>query len=97
MYKLTLTASERRAIDWVGNRYSNGYDLYRLLWIKSEQFPNDADWDLEGEITFSIPENVAWEIARNAKNEDGHKGEYNFPCFSAELTRKMRNFCERFV
>jgi hypothetical protein len=70
MYSLTLTADERAAIDWVGYRYSNGDELYNLLWGASKQSPDDADWDDPRDITFSIPESVAWAIAENADNED---------------------------
>src|SRR5262245_37234458 len=31
MYTLSLTADERKAIDWIGNRYAHGYELRRVL------------------------------------------------------------------
>ena len=31
MYSLILTADERKAIDWIGKRYSHGHDLLKLL------------------------------------------------------------------
>ncbi len=71
MYTLTLTIHERKAIDHVGYRYSNGNDLYKLLWVGSKQTPDDADWDDARDITFIIPENVAQQIKENADNEDG--------------------------
>lgn len=92
MYTLTLTHEERKAIDWIGNRYSNGDDLYRMIWGRSEQSPNDVDWDSPCDITFKIPENIAWNIRDNAKSEDGY-----WPCFAKELADKMQTFIDNIV
>lgn len=87
-YKLTLTLGERRAIDWVGYRYSHGDKLYSLLWADSTQTPDDADWDDARDITFSIPEHVAWEI-----REIGEECDYLWDCFADELSCKLTDFC----
>lgn len=88
-YKLTLTLPERQAISWVGNRYSCGNELYRLLWAESANDRPDADWDDHGPITFDVPESVAWQIKENADGEDGF-----WPCFAHELAHKMQAFCD---
>lgn len=62
MYRLTLTREERKAIDWVGYRYRHGDELYRLLWPLNHT-PSEADWDADCEITFVVPEAIAWLIA----------------------------------
>jgi len=98
MYELTLTRQERDAIDWVGYRYSNGDDLYTLLCkcdYKSEHKTSSA-WDSKSDITFLVPEYIAWEIAENAEKEDGDYV-YNFPCFAHALANKLRLFCENLV
>lgn len=87
MYQLILTLAERQAIDWVGNRYAHGHDLYRLLWVESNPAP-DVDWDSDCEITFAIPEHVAWQIA-----EMGAECNYLWDCFSEELSAKLTDFC----
>ena len=88
MYRLTLTASERKAIDWVGYRYSNGTDLYKLLcgcaW--------SCDWDDSGDMLIDVPENIAWQISDNAASEDGY-----WPCFADELADKMQAFIDNIV
>lgn len=98
MYKLTLTHSERKAIDWVGNRYLNGDDLYRLLW-ESEctthvdgMDDDELEWSGSYSITFLIPESIAWGIQANAQLEDGY-----WPCFSDELAEKMQRFVDSIV
>ena len=95
MYKLTLTREERNAIDWVGYRYSNGDDLKELICkctnYKSDHYTDNA-WVEAENITFYIPEHIAWQIADNAREEDGD-GEYTFPCFASELAEKMIAFC----
>jgi hypothetical protein len=95
MYELTLTLSERKAIDWVGNRYSNGADLFSALQDCSSSSAHGEDedaWDTDGDITFHVPEHVAWKITENAANEDGY-----WPCFSPELAEKMQRFVDAIV
>ena len=75
MYTLTLSRSERRNIDWLSSRYSNG--LCEVDW------DSDCDWDSDGDIVFSIPEHVLWRIAELHDNEGG------WPCFAASLCEKM--------
>lgn len=78
MYQLTLTAEERRAFDWVGGRYESG-DVYKLLLDCTE-----LEWDSNENITFNIPEHVAWAI------EDVH--DPMWPCFADELKEKLNSF-----
>lgn len=99
MYTLTLTHDERRAIDWIGNCYSNGNDLYKLLWVESilDQRAEEIDWASKCEMTFVIPEYVAWQI-RDIGIENAHtEGQYCWPCFSPELCRKLNDFCDKIV
>jgi hypothetical protein len=92
MYHLTLTAGERKAIDWIGNRYDHGHDLFKLLWVESYAAPNSADWDYAGDITFSIPEFVAWDI-----RDMGERNNYLWDCFAPELVNKLNAFCDKIV
>ena len=97
-YELTLSRDERKAIEWIGYRYSNGDDLFDLLCkcdYISEHKTSNA-WDSESDITFLIPEYIAWEIAENAEKEDGDFV-YNFPCFAYNFAHKLRLFCENLV
>lgn len=89
MYKLTLSKSERFAFDFVGYRYCNGDDISQLL---SGCLPEDQSWDDDRELTFSIPENVAWSIQELSSREDDL-----FPLFSSPLTRKMMNFLDQII
>ena len=70
MYLLTLTADERRAFDWVGYRYNSGKVADLLL----DCIPEDREWGDNTDITFTIPEHVAWQINELAEEEDyrGH-------------------------
>ncbi len=90
MYTLTLTADERRAINWVGYRYSHGDDLHKLL-NKCRQRP-DVDWDERCDITFEIPEHIAWEIGQM-----GDEGNYQWDCFAENLADKLTEFCMKLV
>lgn len=83
MYTLTLTHEERKAIDWVGHRYSNGDDFYHLLILECDY---DNDWDFDGDVEFRIPEHIAWEICK-----------LEWPCFSKDFVEKLVSFCERMV
>lgn len=90
-YQLTLTQSERSAFDWVGNRYCGG-DVSRLLLTRCQRSPEIAEWDQPGEITFVVPEHIAWEIRDLAEEED-----ILWPCFAPALTAKLNEFCFRIV
>tara|TARA_Y100000034_G_C6682479_1_gene300055 strand:- start:376 stop:660 length:285 start_codon:yes stop_codon:yes gene_type:complete len=94
MYTLTLTHEDRKAIDWVGHRYSNGDDLFDLLWDSIVVGPAivGKKWDDDIDITFHIPEHIAWQIKENAEQEDGF-----WPCFADELAIKMQAFCDSIV
>jgi len=91
-YKLMLTSQERRAVDFIGYRYSNGDDLYDALWGCCRAEPEGEEWGSGADIEFTVPEHIAWRIAENAQLEDGDS-EYTFPCFSGDLTAKMQEFC----
>lgn len=87
-YELTLTKDERNAIDWVGYRYGTGDDLFKTLMRGN---PNH-DWDFAGDVSFQIPEHVAWQIRDLCESED-----FLFPCFSPEFAGKLQDFCDKIV
>lgn len=97
-YRLTLTRSERAAIDFVGHRYAHGNDLFELLWgsdvsaIAENGGVDDEDWNSPHAITFNIPEHVAWEIDRLLQ-----ESEYRCDCFSNDLRHKLQQFCLKIV
>jgi hypothetical protein len=88
-YRLTLTHDERRAIDWIGDRYWNGHDLFRTLWILSTlEEPADVDeWIDPRDMTFAVPEPAAWAISIWYAEE-------GCPCFAPDLAAKIARFCE---
>ncbi len=54
--------------------------------------PEDREWGDDGDITFQIPEHVAWEINELAEEED-----YSWACFASELKGKLNDFCMAIV
>ncbi len=86
MYALTLTANERKQMDWVGGRYAHGHDMYTILQRECESSP-DVDWDDESNITYAIPEHVAWCIA-NLLDES------NYDCLSSSFVSKLTAFLD---
>lgn len=90
MYTLTLTKSERDAIDWVGNRYAHGDQLFRILISQNET--SDDDWDADKDILFSLPEWAAWEVY-----EIGEESNFLWDCFCPGLVAKMNEFCDKIV
>lgn len=87
MYKLTLTRSERKAINFAGYRYCCGDELFNHLC--DSEF--DHDWDSQEDIEFRIPENLAW-LINECISEDTNKLETCFPLFSDELSKKLIDF-----
>lgn len=88
MYSLTLTHAERKAIDWVGYRYGHGDELRDLLDESIQVNPIDDDWNDDKDITFQIPEYLAWDIC-----DIGEECEHRWDCFAPELAEKLTNFC----
>lgn len=87
-YKLTLTKGERDAIDWVGHRYRHGDEFYKLL-MGCTQVPDDADWDDERGIEYTIPEHTAWTM--------GEIIDEGLDCFADEFRSKLYTFRNRIV
>ena len=102
--RLDLSLEEREAIDWIGNRYSNGDDLFDILLDDNvvvfntmditglDYIPIEWDWGDDKEYAFLIPAESVWKVLANARKEDGDHT-YNFPCFSEALEEKCRRFC----
>ncbi len=84
MYVLTLTADERRAFDWVGDRYNSG----KVASLLTDYIPEDREWGDDNDISFMIPEHVAWEINELA-DEEG----YSWACFAPALATKLNDLC----
>lgn len=89
-YLLTLSAGERKAIDWVGDRYRHGDELYSLLWTECQSEDNSQDWDDPDAITFVVPEPAAWVISEIVE-EDG------LACFGDDLRSKLYEFVGKIV
>ena len=90
-YELVLTSADRQAIDWIGDRYSHGYDLFKLLWnVDTISTPDDVDWESNETIIFSLPKHIVQKILRNAEEED-----VPWSCFSDELANKLNDLIER--
>lgn len=60
MYNLTINREDIRALEFIGNRYSIGDDLYNLLINSFIIYKNDEDPN-EG-FTVYLTENEAWEV-----------------------------------
>lgn len=91
-YKLVLTAAERAAFDWIGNRYAWGKigDTLRGLCQDPDEY------DSKKTLEFTIPEHAAWDILETA-NEDAEGGHSRFPCTSPEFFGKLEEFCDSIV
>lgn len=85
MYTLILTADERRAFDWVGDRYHAGAVADLLRDCIPEGQP---EWEDDGEITFLLPEHVSWRV-RDLAEEEGNA----WPCFAPDLACKLNDLC----
>lgn len=97
-YSLTLTAPERRAIDFVGDRYSHGYELYDILMDDDcERFNFDkedehGEWDDDEDIQFNMEEYLAWDL-KDICQEDN----YALPLFNETLKAKLIDFCAKII
>jgi hypothetical protein len=84
MYTLMLTADERRAFDWVGHRYISGKVADLLI----DLVPQDREWSDDGDISFDVPEAIAWQINEIAEQEG-----YSWACFAPDLVEKLNDIC----
>lgn len=87
-YSLTLTSDERRAIDWIGGRYSHGTELCDLLLSCDDA---QLFWNDTCDFTFHMPEHIAWQINDIINGEDG------LACFAPSLVNKLRQFSDQVV
>ena len=87
-YTLTLSLAERRAIDWIGDRYAHGNELYSLLWARCEQTPDDADWDDPRPIDFTFTPKRAHDLTTIRDDDQGH-----WTCFAPEFAKKFDELC----
>jgi hypothetical protein len=94
-YRLTLTREERKAIDWVGERYSGAPKLKEIV-CKCIDDDEDDVWEGPDVITVVIPEHHAWEL-EEAVEEDMEGNHEPWPCFSADLYIKLEEFRSRIV
>ena len=94
-YMLTLTLSERKAFDWVGDRYFCGNDATDIL-CECLAPDDETEWDDDAEITFYIPEHKAWELQETFE-KDTEGGHSMFPCFSSDLREKLYKFLDQIV
>jgi hypothetical protein len=97
MYTLTLTITEQKAINWIGNRYRHGNDLYNLLVLCTWEFEGQRGGDTEWawgmhDITFKIPESIAWQIVDIIEDENER-----LSCFANELKNKLYEFSAQVV
>jgi hypothetical protein len=101
MYKLTLTAGERAAFDWIGHRYAHGSDMLRLIWVHGKIISPDPetveDIDDPRDITFEIPEAAAWEIRFLTQQDEMDPCPYQWDCFAPELAAKMQKFIDEII
>lgn len=87
MYTLTLSRDERRAVEWVGNRYWNG-DEFRFILM--DCINHGSEWDDAGPVTFFVDEFQAWNIL-DLSRSDG------WTCFSPAFVDKLELFLEKIV
>ena len=88
MYTLRLTDEERRAFDWVGDRYNAG----AVAELLRDCCPEESAWTDPAPIDFAIPESVAWRILELAEEED-----FAWPCFAPGLAAVLNALCCRIV
>lgn len=90
MYTLTLTAGERKAIDFVGFRYEHGEDL---RWMLDSLIASDAIahlWDEDMDISFEFEEHEAWDFKNTFEN-------CQWDLFAPSLVQKMLNFMDEII
>ena len=87
-YTLTLSGPERRAFDWLGDRYGTGEPIAAIL---RGCLPDDAEWTQRGDITFLVPEHEAWLIAERLGRRR------HVAVFRAGLATKMTDFTSSIV
>ena len=90
-YRLTLSLSDRRAIDFVGGRYSCGDELWALLHESGVVCFADNEWNEEGDFIYNLPEWAAWNLC-DLMREDTEDMETNHPLLGGEVWDKLVDF-----
>ena len=63
-------------------------DCRKVADLLSDCIPEDREWSDDGDITFTIPEHVAWEI-----NELAEEEHYSWACLAPSLAGKLNDLC----
>lgn len=93
MYTLSLSPSERQAIDFVGHRYWHGNELFLLL-NDCQQVNHCDEWADNETITWYIPEYKAWEIREHITDDEGRP---TLDLFAPSLVSKLMQFCDEII
>jgi hypothetical protein len=80
MYRLTLDRDDIRALDFIGNRYSIGLDLYNLLINAYITYEDQEDPDMG--FTVELTECEAWQVIEFL-NDDTEDLRTNHPLLSS--------------
>ena len=103
-YDLILTLGERKAIDWIGNRYVHGNELYHILQAchqqvisddvdvdDSEFMPTDfGSWDGNCTIRFCFQEHQAWQVKDLLQDTQ-------LECFDDDFAAKLHKFIDDII
>lgn len=90
MYTLTLTAGERKAIDFVGGRYDHGDEMFRMLnRVKCRQYESH-NWDDDVDFTFEFEEFEAWDFRDTFDESD-------FELFADSFRSKLYVFMDSII
>ena len=87
-YTLTLTYNERRAIDLIGHRSSNGDDLYHLLWLHSGRMPECQEWGDRCAINFALTQENLRRLTEIRCENSGL-----WPGFAQDMAGKLDALC----
>lgn len=92
MYQIKLNQEDRKAIDWIGNRYGHGTSLKNILESLEVERNPDVDWESHLDIIYQIPEYKAWELKEVVEGD-------NLDCINlgSNLAQELTRFINSIV
>ena len=93
-YMLEIDPDWQKAVDFIGDRYQSGYEIYDMV----IRYLRDGDqWGAGKAVTAQLPENVAWALRDMLCDEEGNIDREATGMLADSVLGKLQSFFDQIV